>query len=73
MSVRQLVFDDLAEMVAPAHILIDPSNDNVEAPKDPRFQILKRMERFVGRAAQVLLCSKRTARMQITKSVHSRI
>lgn len=65
MSVRQLLFDDLAEISAPAHILIDPSNDNVEAPKDPRFQIMKRMEIFVGRAAQVPLCSKHIARMQI--------
>ena len=67
MSVRQLVFDDLAEMVAPAHILIDPSNDRVEAPKAPGFQIMKRMEIFVGRAAQVLHCSEPTARTQITK------
>ena len=63
MSVRQLLFDDLAEISAPAHILIDPSNDLIEAPKDPRFQMMKRMEIFVGRAAQVLLCSKRTARV----------
>ncbi|KAA6410043.1 MAG: amino-acid N-acetyltransferase subunit Mak10 [Lasallia pustulata] len=55
MSVRQLVFDDLAEMVAPAHILIDPSNDYVEAPKAPGFQIMKRMEIFVSRAAQSYL------------------
>lgn len=73
MSVRQLVFDDLAEISAPAHILIDPLNDNVEAPKDPRFQITKRMEIFVGRAAQVPLCSRHTACKQIANCSYSHI
>ena len=73
MSVRQLVFDDLAEISAPAHILIDPLNDDVEAPKDPRFQITKRMEILIGRAAQVPLCSRRTACIQIADYSHSHI
>ena len=53
MSIKQLLFDDLAEIVLPADILIDPQNGEVEVPRDPRFQIAKRMEIFVGRAGQV--------------------
>ena len=53
MSFKQLLFDDLEETVLPADLLVDPSNGDVEAPQDPRFQILKRMNDFVTRAADV--------------------
>lgn len=53
MSIKQLLFDDLSEIVLPADMLIDPQNDEVEVPKDPRFQIAKRMDTFVARAGQV--------------------
>lgn len=53
MSIKQLLFDDLAEIVLPADILIDPLNSEVEIPKDPRFQIAKRMDMFIARAGQV--------------------
>ena len=53
MSFKQLLFDDLEEVVLPADLLVDPANGEVEAPQDPRFQILKRMDSFVTRAADV--------------------
>lgn len=53
MSIKQLLFDDLAEIVLPADILIDPQNGEVEVSQDPRFQITKRMDIFVARAGQV--------------------
>ncbi|KAI9836202.1 MAG: hypothetical protein M1819_001539 [Sarea resinae] len=52
MSVKQMIFDDLAEIVLPADMLIDPQNSEVELPSDPRFQISRRMDEFVQRAAQ---------------------
>ena len=55
MSFKQLLFDDLEEVVLPADLLVDPANGEVEAPQDPRFQILKRMDNFVTRAADVSL------------------
>lgn len=53
MSFKKLVFDDLKEIVLPANLLVDPANENVEAPQDPRFQIWKKMDSFVIRAADV--------------------
>ena len=53
MSIKQLLFDDLEEIVLPADILIDATNSDVEAPQDPRFQVAKKMDIFVTRAGQV--------------------
>lgn len=53
MSIKQLIFRDLAEAVLPASILIDELNDNVEVPQDPRFQIAERMEAVIARVGQV--------------------
>ncbi|KAI9840780.1 MAG: hypothetical protein M1837_001310 [Sclerophora amabilis] len=55
MSVRQLLFDDLAETTLPADILVDRQNQEVELPGDPRFQINQRMDIFVSRAGQSYL------------------
>ena len=55
MSIKQFIFEDLAEIVLPADILVDPRNSEVEAPRDPRFEIAKRMEIFVARVGQVSL------------------
>lgn len=60
MSIKQILFDDLAEIVLPADILIDPQNSEVEVPKDPRFQIAKGMDIFVARAGQVDLAHNAT-------------
>lgn len=53
MSVKQFLFADLGEIVLPAHLLIDPANDLVEAPHDPRFQISRKLEVFITRAGEV--------------------
>ncbi|KAG0634665.1 Mak10 subunit, NatC N-terminal acetyltransferase-domain-containing protein [Tuber brumale] len=51
-SVKQLLYDDLKELCYPADILLDPQNDLVEAPQDPRFEITKHMNWFVERAGK---------------------
>lgn len=53
MTITRLIFDDLAEIVLPAHFLIDPANSDVEAPQDLRFQIWKEMQSFVLRVGDV--------------------
>ncbi|RQM06714.1 hypothetical protein DH86_00003965, partial [Scytalidium sp. 3C] len=60
MSIRQVLDDDLASVVLPAHKLLDPSNDGVEHPSDPRFNMASRMELFRSRAAQSYLDIART-------------
>ena len=52
-SFTQFIFDDLAELVLPADILVDMANYVVEAPQSRKFQIAKRMDVFVGRVGQV--------------------
>ena len=54
-SLKQLLFDDLEELVLPADVLVDPANGDIEAPQDPRFQISKKMDAFVTKAADVSL------------------
>ena len=54
-SLKQLLFDDLEELVLPADILVDSVNDEIEAPQDIRFQISRRMDSFVAKAANVSL------------------
>ena len=60
MSIQQFIFEDLGEIVLPADILVDSANSDVEVPKDPRFQIAKRMEIFVGRSGQVGISAPRS-------------
>lgn len=60
MSVRQLIDDDLSVLVLPDDDLLDPENDEIEVPHDPRFNISKRMEVFRSRAAQTYLDILRT-------------
>ena len=54
-SLKQFLFDDFEELVLPADILIDSVNREIEAPQDPRFQISRRMDSFVAKAANVSL------------------
>lgn len=54
-SVKQFLFDDLAELVLPCSILLEANTDDVELPSDPRFQIARHMDGFVKRFAQVCL------------------
>lgn len=52
-SIKQFIYNDLEQIVLPANLLVDPANDLVEAPHDPRFQIARKMETFVLRSAEV--------------------
>ncbi len=53
LSEKEFVIDDMEELVLPASWLLDPGNDNVEAPHDPRFQVARKMAAFIPRAAGV--------------------
>ena len=57
-SIKQLIFKDLEEISLPVGMLVDPLNDEVEAPQNPRFQIGKRMDLFVGRVGQASVQKK---------------
>ena len=52
-SIKRFIFQDLEEISTPVGMLVDPINEEVEAPQNPRFQIAKRMDLFVGRVGQV--------------------
>ncbi|KAL8995051.1 MAG: hypothetical protein Q9169_005150 [Polycauliona sp. 2 TL-2023] len=54
-TITTLIFDDLAELVLPADILLSPANGNVEAPQDPRFQMAREMSGFVLRVGDPFL------------------
>ncbi len=53
MSFKELILDNLKEIVLPADVLLDPSNYDVEAPQDPRFHVAKTMDNFMVTAADV--------------------
>lgn len=53
MSVKQVLFDDVRELCNPVELLLDPRNELVEVPHDPRFDIVKRTNWFVERAGRV--------------------
>jgi hypothetical protein len=53
MSLKQLLYDDLAEVTLPASPLLDRAYEEVELPSDPRFQIAKSMDEFVQRMGSV--------------------
>ena len=55
LSIRHVIDDDLATVVLPCSRLLDPANDDVEAPHDARFAIAYQMELFRQRAAQSYL------------------
>ncbi|KAJ5676164.1 hypothetical protein N7462_009061 [Penicillium macrosclerotiorum] len=60
-SVKQFLYDDLAELVLPASMLLEANTDDVELPSDPRFQIAQRMEGFVKRFSQPFVDTVRSA------------
>ena len=75
LSIRQVFDDDLSIVVLPCSRLLDPANDKVESPNDPRFAIAHQMEMFRQRAAPVLpRCIPRflPEPMSCTKDVVSR-
>ena len=53
LTVKEFVTDDLEELVLPASWLLDPGNDSIEGPHDPRFHVAKKMSSFIGRAGRV--------------------
>lgn len=53
MSIKQLIFYDLEEITLPASVLVDPTNDEFEAPQHPRYQINANMETLITRSAEV--------------------
>ena len=60
MPIRQLLDDDLSSLVLAEDPLLDPKNDEIEVPHDPRFNMAKRMETFRERAAHSYLDILRT-------------
>lgn len=59
-SIKQLIFDDIAELVLPSSILLEANTDDVELPSDPRFQIARNMNAFVTRFSQVVILHLKT-------------
>jgi hypothetical protein len=55
MPIKQLLFDDVRELTNPVDLLLDPRNEAVEAPQDPRFNIVKRTNWFIERAGRSYL------------------
>ncbi|KAF7713634.1 Uncharacterized protein PECH_006258 [Penicillium ucsense] len=59
--VRKYLYDDLAELVLPASMLLRANLDDVELPSDPRFRIAQVMDSFVKRFAQPFVDTIRSA------------
>lgn len=55
LSIRQVLDNDLSIVAMPCSRLLDPLNDEIELPSDPRFQIAQQMETFRQRVAQSYL------------------
>lgn len=55
LSIRRIIDDDLSISVLPCSLLLDPANDEIEAPNSPLFAIANQMELFRQRAAQSYL------------------
>lgn len=55
LSIRSILDSDLCSITLPASLLLDPINDEVEVPHDPRHKISHFMESFRLRAAQSYL------------------
>ncbi len=55
LSIRSILDSDLASVTLPASMLLDPINDEVELPGDPRHKTARCMENFRQRAAQSYL------------------
>ncbi|KAM7199598.1 N-alpha-acetyltransferase 35, NatC auxiliary subunit [Rhypophila sp. PSN 637] len=55
LSIRKVLDDDLAIVSMPRHRLLDPANDTVEVPHDPRFAMAHQMKLFRQRATQSYL------------------
>ncbi|MCJ1285332.1 hypothetical protein MMC26_004672 [Xylographa opegraphella] len=67
-SFTKFIFDDLAELVLPAEILVDMANYDVEAPQSRKFQIAKIMNVFVDRVGQLYLDTLRAMNMNRSRA-----
>ncbi|KAI5862267.1 Mak10-domain-containing protein [Durotheca rogersii] len=54
-SIRQILDHDLSIVVLPCAQQIDPANDNIEMPNDPRHRVAIQMEMFRQRVAECYL------------------
>ncbi|KAL4790423.1 Mak10 subunit, NatC N-terminal acetyltransferase-domain-containing protein [Aspergillus venezuelensis] len=59
--VKNFLRDELAVMVLPLSILLDPSLEESEVPSDPRFQIAQSMDGFFRRFSQPFVDTIRSA------------
>ena len=50
---KDIIFADIGRIVLPGSNLINPRNDEIEAPHDPRFKIAQTMEAFARSVADV--------------------
>lgn len=48
-SVKDFLYNELAELVLPSSVLLQANTDETEMPSNPRFQIAKHMDGFVKR------------------------
>ncbi|OJJ50594.1 hypothetical protein ASPZODRAFT_106353 [Penicilliopsis zonata CBS 506.65] len=55
LSIKNFMYDDLAQLVLPHNILLQANMDNIELPSDPRFRIAQQMDDFVKRFSQPFL------------------
>lgn len=53
LSVKEFVVADLEELVLPASWLIAPMAYEVEAPHDPRFEVIRKVDAFLTQAGEV--------------------
>ncbi|KAL4958539.1 Mak10 subunit, NatC N-terminal acetyltransferase-domain-containing protein [Aspergillus filifer] len=60
-TVKNFLRDELAVMVLPLSILLDPSLEKSEVPSDPRFQIAQLMDGFFRRFSQPFVDTVRSA------------
>ncbi|MCJ1399551.1 hypothetical protein MMC11_002753 [Xylographa trunciseda] len=67
-SFTHFIFDDLAELVLPADLLVDMVNYDVEAPQSRKFQIAQRMDVFVSRVGQPYLDVLRAMNMNRSRT-----
>jgi hypothetical protein len=49
-NIRRLIISDVQDLINPIDSLFDPANDAIEAPQNPKFQIVKRKNWFIERA-----------------------
>ena len=62
-AVKELLYQDLAELILPVRPLLDPENAKVEVPHDDRFQIAQKMDTFAADVRETYYDLLRTLNM----------